>query len=102
MSAEWVSPQVSPPGRTRLGFTRTVVAPGRVPVRAGPGKEALRVSSLTSAGRHDHDRRRRRGDRRRRPGDKDGVPLVVQTTPANVNDDRQLPALLDARPAVQG
>ena len=34
--------------------------------------------------------------------DADGVPLVVQTTPANVNDDRQLPALLNARPAVQG
>ncbi len=32
----------------------------------------------------------------------EGVPLVVQTTPANVNDDHQLPALLDARPAVQG
>jgi transposase len=31
-----------------------------------------------------------------------GVPLVVQTTPANVNDEQQLPALLDARPAVQG
>ena len=31
-----------------------------------------------------------------------GVPLVVQTTPANVNDDKQLPALLDAMPAVQG
>src|SRR6201991_2003895 len=30
------------------------------------------------------------------------VPLVGQRTPANVNDDRQLPALLDARPAVQG
>jgi hypothetical protein len=30
------------------------------------------------------------------------VPLVVQVTPANVNDDKQLPALLDARPAVQG
>ena len=27
--------------------------------------------------------------------DADGVPLVVQTTPANVNDDKQLPALLD-------
>ena len=34
--------------------------------------------------------------------DADGVPLVVQTTPANVNDDKQLPALLDARPTVQG
>ena len=34
--------------------------------------------------------------------DADGVPLVVQTTPANVNDDKQLPALLDARPAVRG
>ena len=34
--------------------------------------------------------------------DADGVPLVVQTTPANMNDERQLPALLDARPAVQG
>ena len=34
--------------------------------------------------------------------DADGVPLVVQTTAANANDDRQLPALLDARPAVQG
>ena len=34
--------------------------------------------------------------------DSDGVPLVVQTTPANVNDDKQLPALIDARPAVQG
>jgi len=34
--------------------------------------------------------------------DADGVPLVVQTTAANVNDDQQLPALLDARPAVQG
>jgi hypothetical protein len=32
----------------------------------------------------------------------DGVPLVVQTTPANVPDQEQLPALLDARPAVQG
>ena len=30
------------------------------------------------------------------------MPLVVQTTAANVNDERQLPALLDARPAVQG
>jgi hypothetical protein len=30
------------------------------------------------------------------------VPLVVQTTPANVNDERQLPALLGAMPAVQG
>ena len=28
--------------------------------------------------------------------------LVVQTTPANVNDDLQLPALLAAMPAVQG
>jgi len=27
---------------------------------------------------------------------------VVQTTPANVPDQQQLPALLDARPAVQG
>jgi transposase len=34
--------------------------------------------------------------------DADGVPLVVRTTAANVNDERQLPALLDARPAVQG
>ena len=34
--------------------------------------------------------------------DAGGVPLVVQTTPANVNDEQQLPALLDARPAVQG
>jgi len=32
----------------------------------------------------------------------DGVPLVVQITPANVPDQEQLPALLDARPAVQG
>jgi len=32
----------------------------------------------------------------------DGIPLVVQTTPANVPDQQQLPALLDARPAVQG
>jgi hypothetical protein len=30
------------------------------------------------------------------------VPLVVQITPANVPDQEQLPALLDARPAVQG
>jgi transposase len=30
------------------------------------------------------------------------VPLVVQTTAANVNDERQLPALLAAMPAVQG
>ncbi len=34
--------------------------------------------------------------------DADGVPLVVRTTAANVNDEQQLPALLDARPAVQG
>lgn len=34
--------------------------------------------------------------------DADGVPLVVQTTPANVRDEAQLPALLDARPSVQG
>ena len=32
----------------------------------------------------------------------EGVPLVVQTTPANVPDQEQLPALLEARPAVQG
>lgn len=30
------------------------------------------------------------------------MPLVVQTTPANVNDEKHLPALLDAMPAVQG
>ena len=34
--------------------------------------------------------------------DADGVPLVVRTTAANVNDEQQLPALLDARPAVHG
>jgi len=34
--------------------------------------------------------------------DADGVPLVVQTTAANVPDQQQLPALLDAMPAVQG
>jgi len=34
--------------------------------------------------------------------DADGVPLVVRATAANVNDERQLPAPLDARPAVQG
>ncbi|WP_428937741.1 transposase [Fontivita pretiosa] len=34
--------------------------------------------------------------------DADGVPLVVQTTPANVNDEKQLPALLEGMPAVQG
>jgi DDE family transposase len=34
--------------------------------------------------------------------DGEGVPLVVQTSPANVNDETQLPALLDAMPAVQG
>ena len=34
--------------------------------------------------------------------DAEGVPLVVQTSPANVNDQTQLPALLEAMPAVQG
>jgi IS5 family transposase len=34
--------------------------------------------------------------------DAEGNPLVVQTTPANVPDQTQLPALLEARPAVQG
>ena len=34
--------------------------------------------------------------------DAEGNPLVVQTTPANVPDQNQLPALLDARPAVRG
>lgn len=34
--------------------------------------------------------------------DADGVPLVVQTTPANVRDEVQLPKLLEARPSVQG
>ena len=34
--------------------------------------------------------------------DADGNPLVVQTTPANVPDQQQLPVLLEARPAVQG
>jgi hypothetical protein len=34
--------------------------------------------------------------------DAEGVPLVVQTTPANVNDETQLPALLESMPAVQG
>jgi hypothetical protein len=32
----------------------------------------------------------------------EGVPLVVRTTPANVNDETQLPALLESMPAVQG
>jgi hypothetical protein len=31
-----------------------------------------------------------------------GVPLVVQTTPANVPDQEQLPAMLAALPAVKG
>ena len=31
-----------------------------------------------------------------------GVPLVVRTTAANVNDETQLPAILDAMPAVRG
>jgi DDE family transposase len=30
------------------------------------------------------------------------VPLAVKTTPANVNDETQLPALLESMPAVQG
>jgi transposase len=34
--------------------------------------------------------------------DAEGVPLVVRTTAANVNDETQLPALLDSMPAVQG
>ena len=34
--------------------------------------------------------------------DAQGVPLVVQTTPANHPDQEQLPELLEARPAVQG
>lgn len=34
--------------------------------------------------------------------DAGGVPLVVQTTAANVPDQQQLAALLDALPAVQG
>lgn len=34
--------------------------------------------------------------------DAEGVPLAVRTTPANVNDETQLPALLEAMPAVQG
>jgi len=33
--------------------------------------------------------------------DADGVPLVVQTTPANVPDQDQLESLLDALPAVK-
>jgi hypothetical protein len=32
----------------------------------------------------------------------EGVPLVVRTSPANVNDETQLPALLEAMPPVQG
>lgn len=34
--------------------------------------------------------------------DAGGNPLVVQITPANVPDQKQLPALLEARPTVQG
>ena len=34
--------------------------------------------------------------------DAEGVPLVVQATAANVNDETQLPALLESMPAVQG
>ena len=30
------------------------------------------------------------------------MPLVVRTTPANVNDETQLPELLDAMPSVKG
>ena len=32
----------------------------------------------------------------------EGAPVVVRTTPANVNDEAQLPALLHSIPAVQG
>src|SRR4029079_615245 len=46
--------------------------------------------------------RGKRGCKRHVMTDAAGVRLVVQTTPANVNDDQQLPALLDARPAVRG
>ena len=34
--------------------------------------------------------------------DAEGVPLVVRTSPANVNDETQLPALLEGIPPVQG
>jgi hypothetical protein len=32
----------------------------------------------------------------------DGVPVVVRTTPANVNDETQLPGMLEAIPPVRG
>ncbi|MGH6782288.1 MAG: transposase [Sphingomonadaceae bacterium] len=34
--------------------------------------------------------------------DAEGNPLVVRTTPANIPDQAELPALMEARPAVQG
>jgi transposase len=46
--------------------------------------------------------RGKRGCKRHLLTDAGGVPLAVRTTPANVNDERELPALLDGVPAVQG
>jgi len=46
--------------------------------------------------------RAKKGCKRHVLTDADGVPLVVKTTAANVPDQEQLPALLDAMPAVQG
>lgn len=46
--------------------------------------------------------RGKQGCKRHVLSDAEGNPLVVQTTPANVPDQKQLPALLEARPAVQG
>jgi hypothetical protein len=46
--------------------------------------------------------RAKKGCKRHVLTDADGVPLVVQTTAANVPDQDQLPKLLEAMPAVQG
>jgi transposase len=59
------------------------------------------VSGGSHAGPNSTDRGKP-GCKRHVLTDVDGVPLVVQTTPANVNDEKQLPKLLEAMPAVQG
>lgn len=62
--------------------------------RCGPSKGAHTGPNPTDRGKQ--------GCKRHVLTDARGTPLVVQTTPANVPDQRQLPALLAARPAVQG
>src|SRR5678815_3334210 len=65
-------------------------------------KELLPDGGATEVEAVDPTDRAKRGCKRHVLTEAGGVPLVVRTTAANVNDETQLPPMLAAMPAVQG